>query len=94
MPTNITKGNAAKFVVQFLDSQGVTTIPAGGTVSITYVSGLTTSSTDLSLTQQDSFFTATWSTSVADFGSAPWYVTSLGSTTIVKSGEIRIIDQS
>lgn len=92
MPTNIGKGNDAKFVVQFLDSSGATTIPSGGTVSITYVSGVTTGSTDLSLTQQDSFFTATWQTSVADYGSAPWYITSLGSTTIVASGEIRIID--
>ncbi len=92
MPVNIAKGNSAQFVIEFLDANGNLTVPAGGSVTITYPVGLTTQSTTISLTQQNSFFTATWGTSVSDYGNAPWSVTATGSSLVAASGVIRVID--
>ena len=93
MPTNIQKGNTAQFVIEFISSHGLITVPAGGTIEITYVTGLTTASTAITLTQVSEFFTASWDSSVADYGAAPWFVTAIGSTNIVQaSGQLRIID--
>lgn len=93
MPVNIKKGNSAQFVVEFLDANGALTVPSGGDLTITYPVGLTTVSTTISLSLQNSFFTATWGSSVSDYGTAPWYVTAIGSSnTIAASGDLRIID--
>lgn len=93
MPVNIVKGNTAQFVIEFLDANGNMTVPSGGFVTINYPVGLTIQSTTLSLTLQNSFFTATWDTSVSDYGNAPWSVVAIGSSsTIAASGSIRVID--
>lgn len=91
MTTNIVSGNTAQFVAEFLDVNGDLTVPTGGTLTITYPIGLTTSSTAISMTLQNSFFTATWSSSVSSLGLATWDITSVGSTTPAATGTLRII---
>lgn len=91
MPTNVIYGNTAQFVAEFLDSNGDLTVPSGGTLSIDYPVGLTTLSTDIAMTLQNSFFTATWSSSVSDLGTAGWSITATGSTTAASTGVLRII---
>ena len=92
MPVNIEKGNTAQFIVGFVSSDGNITIPAGGTVTIVYTLGVTTASTTLTLTQNGSFFTANWDSSVADYGPAPWSVTATGAPAPALTGALRVID--
>lgn len=89
--TNVTFGNTAKFVAEFLDATGRLTVPSGGTLNITYPTGLTTSSTAIPMIQQNSFFTATWFSSVSSLGNGTWNITSVGSTVPVAVGNLRII---
>lgn len=91
MTTNVTQGNTAQFVAEFLDINGALTVPSGGTLTITYPAGLTTASTAIAMTLQNSFFTATWSSCVSDLGNAIWTITSIGSTTPAATGDLRII---
>lgn len=91
MTTNVTQGNTAQFVAEFLDVNGNITVPTGGTLNITYPLGLTTSSTAISMSQQNSFFTATWASSVSSLGLATWNITAIGSTTAAATGNLRII---
>lgn len=92
MPINIQKGNTAEFIVEFLSSDGLLSIPAGGTVTIVYTLGVTTASTTLTLTQVGSFFTVNWDSSVADYGPAPWAVRATGASADALTGDIRVID--
>ena len=91
MTTNIKQGNTAQFVAEFLDADGDLTIPAGAVLNIDYPLGITSASTSITMTQQDSFFTATWSSSVSDLGLAPWNITATGSTVSQAQGDLRII---
>lgn len=91
MTTNITYGDTAQFVAEFLDANGKVTIPAGGVLNIAYPVGLTTVSTSITMTRQDSFFTATWLSSVSDLGPALWNITVSGSTVYQAQGDLRII---
>jgi hypothetical protein len=96
MTTNIVQGNTAQFVAEFLDSNGNVTIPSGGTLNITYPTnnqGTTTASTAIAMTQQNSFFTATWSSSVSSLGLGTWNITATGtvSTSAQAQGTLRII---
>lgn len=91
-PTNITLGNTAQFIAEFLDVNGVTVVPSGGTLNITYPTGLTTASTAITMTLQNSFFTATWSSSVSSLGTATWTIASVGSSSAPSAmGDLRII---
>lgn len=91
MTTNIKFGNTAQFVAEFLDVNGALTVPTAATLNITYPTGLTTTSTSISMTLQNSFYTATWSSSVSSLGIAPWAITSVGSTISQAQGLLRII---
>ncbi len=91
MTTNITSGNTAQFVAEFLDVNGDLTVPTASTLTITYPVGLTTVSTAISMTQTNSFYTATWSSSVSSLGAATWSITAVGSTTPAATGDLRII---
>lgn len=91
MTTNIKYGDTAQFVAEFLDANGRTTVPAGATLNIAYPVGLTTVSTSLTMAQQDSFFTATWQSSVSDLGPALWNITASGSTISQAQGDLRIL---
>ncbi len=91
MTTNVVQGNTAQFVAEFLDANGAITVPPGGVLNITYPTGLTTASTSITMAQQNSFFTATWSSSVSDLGNATWNITASGSTNTQAQGDLRII---
>lgn len=65
--------------------------PGGGTLNIAYPVALTTVSTSITMTQQDSFFTATWLSSVSDLGIAYWNITASGSTVAQAQGDLRIL---
>ena len=91
MPTNVISGNTAQFVAEFLDANGDITVPPGGVLNITYPTGLTTASTSITMTQQNSFFTATWQSSVSDLGNATWNITASGSSVTQAQGDLRII---
>lgn len=94
MPTNITQGNTARFVVEYLDSTQQTTVPSSGSINIAYIDRIsnTATSTDITLTQTNSFFLGTWSSTGAALGLATWTVTGAGITAPAATGQIRVID--
>ncbi len=94
MPTNITQGNTARFVVVYLSSLGALTTPSSGQVTISYTdrSTLTATSTTIGLTATNSFYLGTWSSTGAALGLATWEVTSANSTVAAATGTIRVID--
>jgi hypothetical protein len=90
MTTNVKSGNSCQFVAEFVDATGNITIPPAATLNIAYPVGLTTASTSITMALQNSFFTATWNSSVSDLGIATWTITVTGST--VSTGDtLRII---
>jgi hypothetical protein len=91
MTTNVVQGNTAQFVAEFLDVNGALTVPAAAALNIAYPVGLTTASTSITMTLQNSFFTATWQSSVSDLGIALWNITATGSTISQAQGDLRIL---
>lgn len=92
-PVNITGGNSAKFVLEFLDASGNVTTPSSANLTVTYTNTSNISQTDtVSLTVAGSFWTGTWSSTSAAFGLASWSLTRAGSTTVAQNGQIRVID--
>jgi hypothetical protein len=89
--TNVKQGNTAQFIAEFLDVNGNVTVPAGGVLNIAYPTGLTITSTSITMTQQNTFFTATWLSSVSDLGAAFWNITASGSTVSQAQGDLRIL---
>src|SRR5882762_5003287 len=94
VPINITQGNTAEFVVEFLDASGNLGTITGGTIVISYTSASTLSLTSqtIVLVPNGNFFTGSWDSSVAAPGLAPWNVFITGSSTAVKSDIVRVID--
>jgi hypothetical protein len=93
-PTNIEQGNSAKFVIEFLSTSGAITTPTSASLSITYVDTSNVSVTEsVTLTQEDSFFTGTWSSTSAALGLASWTTTAAGSTTAQAAGQLRILQR-
>lgn len=93
MPTNITKPNSAQFVVQFLSSAtGSQIVPSSATLNVSYFSSLSAISSDIGMTLNNSFWTATWSSESADLGSAIWTVSCPDTTAPSATGTIRVID--
>lgn len=93
MPINILENNTVQFVVQFISSAtGNLVSPTSASVTVNYhVSGVATSTT-IDLTQQNSFWTGTWSTVGADLGTVVYTTASSATTNPASTGEIRIID--
>lgn len=94
MPTNITYPNTARFVVEFFDDDGALTVPSSGTLTIDYIDrvSLSATSTNIGLTQTNSFFVGIWSSTGAAIGLATWSVSAPGITAPADTGQIRIID--
>jgi hypothetical protein len=91
-PVNITSGNSAKFVVEFLDSNGNITTPASANLIVDYTNTSNVAQTDtVSLSVTGSFFTGTWSSTSASRGLASWTLTGAGSTVTAQAGLIRVI---
>ena len=92
-PVNITTGNSAKFVAEFLDSNGLITTPSTASIAVSYTNTSNTTQTDtVTMTLVNSFWTGTWSSTSASLGVATWTLTS--GTTTAQTGLIRVIDQS
>lgn len=93
-PVNISYPNTARFVVEFFDTEGALTVPSSGTLTISYTDRTTLSatSTSIGLTQANSFFLGTWSSTGAAIGLATWSVSAPGITSPAASGTIRVID--
>lgn len=92
VPYNVTWGSTVEFTVEFLDSNGDLTVPSSATLTMTYtsISG-TTASSDIDMTQSNSFFTATWGSGQAAFGMATYSITAPGQTTAT-TGSLRLLN--
>jgi hypothetical protein len=91
-PVNISQNNSAQFVVEYLDSNGNLTVPSSGYITVTYTNTLAATQADaVSLSQVNSFFTGTWSSTSAALGIATWVLSVTGSTNIEQEGTIRVI---
>jgi hypothetical protein len=91
-PVNITSGNSANFVVEFLNSAGVITVPSSATLTVTYTNTSNVSQSDnVSLTLTGSFWNGTWSSTSAAYGLATWTLLGSGSTTVAQTGQIKVI---
>jgi len=93
-PVNIEQGNSANFTVEFLDSNRALTVPSGGTLTISYTntSNVATSET-ITLTESNSFFTGTWSSTSASLGLATWVAVTDDSTDTQATGQIRVLQR-
>lgn len=93
-PINIEQGNSANFAVEFLDSDGNRVVPTSGTLTIAYLNITNTAvSETISLSEDNSFFTGTWSSTSAALGLATWQATMAGSATVQAAGQIRVIQR-
>jgi hypothetical protein len=91
-PVPITYGRKAFVTAEFFDVNGNTTVPAGATLTVTYVNITNASQTDITtLTPTGSFFTGTWSSTSASYGLADWNVAATGGSTAGQTGQFRII---
>ena len=93
-PVNIEAGNTANFCVEFLDTTGAITVPStcNFTIAYTNLSNAATTQT-ITMTQSNSFFTGSWSSTSAALGLATWQVTMAGSTTVQATGQLRILQR-
>lgn len=93
-PVNITYGNTARFVVEYLSSSGGLAVPSSGTLAVSYTNTSLSPATDIiDLSLTGSFFIGTWGSSVASLGLATWVVSAPGVTSAA-TGQIRVIDTS
>lgn len=93
-PVNIEQGNSANFVVEYLSSTGELTVPASGTLTISYIDITNTSASEsITLSLDNSFFTGTWSSTSAALGLATWVVMADGSTTTQATGQLRVLQR-
>lgn len=93
-PVNLESGNTASFAIEFLDSDGNLTVPSTTNMVITYLntSNASTSET-ITLSESNSFFTGSWSSTSAALGLATWSVTMTGSTNTQATGQLRILQR-
>ncbi len=93
-PFNIEQGNTAAFVVEFLSSAGILTVPSTTRFIVTYTNTSNSSTVDtVTLTEVNNFFNGSWSSTSAALGLATWSVTATGSTLVQDSGQLRIIQR-
>jgi hypothetical protein len=93
-PFNIEQGNSANFTVEFFDTSGLTSVPSSASMTVAYTTTTGSTQTDsVTLTNINSFFTGTWSSSLAALGLATWNALSAASSIQVASGQIRVIQR-
>lgn len=93
-PINIEQGNSAQFNVEFLSTDGTITTPTSASISITYTNTSFASVTEtVELSESNSLFTGTWSSTSAALGIATWEAISASSTTAQAVGQIRILQR-
>ena len=93
-PINIQQGNSAAFAVEFLDSDDELTVPLTASLQISYTNLSNSSVTEtVSLSESNSFFVGTWSSTSAALGTASWVATG-DSTNASAIGQLRIIQRA
>lgn len=93
-PINIEAGNSAVFTIEFLSSIGELVVPSTANLTVTYVNTSNVGVTDtVSLSETNSFFTGTWSSTSASLGLATWEATMSGSTVVQATGQLRILQR-
>lgn len=93
-PVNLEQGNTANFTVQYLDSSGDLTVPSTTNFTVAYTNTSNASQTDtVTLTEDNSFFTGSWSSTSAALGLATWEATMSGSTEVQATGQIRVLQR-
>lgn len=92
MPTNITRGDTAQFVVEFIDSSGNLVTPSSGTLTINYTQNFIAQQAVVALSLNGSFWTGTWNSTPADLGIADWSVSSPLTPNPAQVGQLNIID--
>lgn len=93
-PINIQQGNSASFTVEFLSSIGELSVPSSAYITVSYTDITNTSvSETVDLTNTNSFFTGTWSSTSAALGLATWIAIAATSTTTQATGQLRIVQR-
>lgn len=92
MPTNITRGRTAQFIVEFIDASGTLVTPSSGQLTINYAANFISQQAVVDLSLSGSFWTGSWDSSPADLGIATWSVSSPLTTSPAQVGELNIID--
>lgn len=93
-PINIQQGNSANFTVEFLSSTNELTVPSSAYLTIDYTNLSNTATTEtVDLTNTNSFFTGTWSSTSAALGLAIWNVIAATSTESQSTGQIRVLQR-
>lgn len=93
MVYNLTSPNSAEFIVQFTDVDGNAVSPSSAALTIVYISAGSAVSATQDMTENNTFWTATWNSGVADVPSnATWSVVSSVSSLPAQVGTLRIID--
>lgn len=94
-PFNIEQGNSATFTVEFFDISGFTSVPSSASMTVAYTNTINSSQTDtVSLSQVNTFFKGTWSSTSASLGLATWTAIANSSVGQVAQGQLRIIQRS
>lgn len=89
---NVTQGNTARFIVEFISSLGVQQTPSSAQVVVTYsVAGSATTGT-VALTLDSGFWAGNWDSTPADLGIASWLASSPLSPSPAATGLLNIID--
>lgn len=84
MPINATIGQTIVFTAVFFDTSNAVTVPSSATITVTYPpssNSLTTVSCAIDMTTAGSFFTASWSSSVAAGGLSSYSAAAPGQVT-------------
>lgn len=93
-PINIEVGNSAYFTIEFISSVGELIVPSSANLTVTYVNTSNVGVTDtVSLSETNSFFSGTWSSTSAALGLATWQATMAGSTVVQATGQLRILQR-
>jgi hypothetical protein len=93
-PFNIEQGNSAAFTVEFLDSNGFTTVPSSASLAVAYTNTSNSSQTDnIALKPIMKFFIGTWSSTSAALGLATYTAIANSSVGSVAQGQIRVIQR-
>jgi|ERR1035437_73619 hypothetical protein len=90
-PTNVSQGNSAQFVIEFLSNNSLT-VPSSGNLTVSYTNNASVTQTDtVTLALNNSFYKGVWSSTSAALGLASWTLTAAGSTSVQQTGLIRIL---
>src|SRR5271156_1374696 len=92
-PFNMQQGNSAAFVVEFLDINGLYTVPLSPGMTVSYTNPSYAPQVDtVTLLSVGGFFNGTWSSTSAALGLATWLATGPSSVQVA-TGQLRILQR-